>query len=55
MTNCVRYAILALAGLLIASCTAQSGGLGNYYGPGTSYSYNRLNPDDFSGHEHGRH
>ena len=45
--------LLPLAGITIASCAIESGGLGDYYAPGTSYSYNRLNPDDFGGHDHG--
>ncbi|HVA13805.1 MAG TPA: hypothetical protein VNF99_11185 [Stellaceae bacterium] len=44
--------LLPLLGLTIASCGVQSGGLGNYNAPGTSYMYNRLNPDDFTGHGH---
>ncbi len=44
--------LLPVMGLMVASCTVQSGGLGNYYAPGTSYAYNRLNPDDFTGRGH---
>lgn len=46
-------ALLPVLGLSIASCAIQSGGNGVYYAPGTSYQYNRLNPDDFGGHDHG--
>lgn len=49
----LMFVLLPLAGMTIASCAIQSGGLGDYYAPGTSYSYNRLNPDDFGGHDHG--
>jgi hypothetical protein len=47
------FMLLPLLGLMIASCAIQSGGLGEYYAPGTSYNYNRLNPDDFIGHGRG--
>jgi hypothetical protein len=52
MRRRVMFVLLPLAGLMIASCAIQSGGLGEYYAPGTSYNYNRLNPDDFTGHGH---
>lgn len=41
--------LLLAAGVMLAACQIRSGGLGNYYAPGTSYQYNRLNPDDFNG------
>lgn len=41
--------LLFAAGVMLAACQIRSGGLGNYYAPGTSYQYNRLNPDDFNG------
>ena len=46
----MAFLLLPVAGLMLASCQEiHSGGLGNYYAPGTSYAYNRLNPDDFNG------
>jgi hypothetical protein len=46
------FVLLPLLGMTVASCVIPTGGNGVYYAPGTSYSYNRLNPDDFTGHGH---
>ena len=46
------FLLLPLLGLTVASCNIPSGGNGVYFAPGTSYTYNRLNPDDVTGRGH---
>lgn len=49
----VMLVLLPLLGLTVASCgIIPSGGNGVYFAPGTSYTYNRLNPDDVGGRGH---